>query len=191
MDKVKYQSLYQKATDQTSKFVERVKDFDLDKQSNCSEWSVRQLLNHIVSENLWMPELLIGKTIAEVGNQYDGDVLGEDPKAAFEQALAEANSALSADNVLDGVVHVSWGDIPKSDYLDQMLFDLIIHGWDLAKSTGQDDDQIDPELVEVAYDWFKKNEEELRGFGVLGEEIVVSDDKDMQTKLLALIGRER
>jgi hypothetical protein len=43
------------------------------------DWAVRDLVSHVVSEDLWAPPLLAGSTIAEVGNRFDGDVLGADP----------------------------------------------------------------------------------------------------------------
>ena len=52
--------------------------------SVCDEWDVRALVNHIVSGNLWVPELVGGKSIADVGDRLDGDVLGDDPVAAYD-----------------------------------------------------------------------------------------------------------
>ena len=50
----------------------------------CDDWDVRTLVNHVVNELLWMPPLLEGKTIAEVGDRFDGDVLGSDPSASLQ-----------------------------------------------------------------------------------------------------------
>ncbi len=50
----------------------------------CDDWDVRTLVNHVVNELLWMPPLLEGKTIAEVGDRFDGDVLGSDPLASLQ-----------------------------------------------------------------------------------------------------------
>ena len=47
--------------------------------THCSEWDVRELVNHVTGEQLWAPHLLGGQTIEEVGDRYDGDVLGEYP----------------------------------------------------------------------------------------------------------------
>ena len=52
------------------------------------DWSVRDLVNHLVGEDLWAPPLLAGSTIAEVGDRFDGDVLGADPQAAWTAASA-------------------------------------------------------------------------------------------------------
>ena len=56
----------------------------------CVDWSVRQLVNHLVSELRWVPPLLAGATVAEVGDRFDGDLLGADPVAAWDAAAAAA-----------------------------------------------------------------------------------------------------
>jgi uncharacterized protein (TIGR03086 family) len=181
--------LYKKAQEQTDKFVKNVKAEDFGKQSTCSEWSVRDLLNHIVGENLWVPELLAGKTMEEVGTKYDGDVLGEDPGAAWEQSSMEAISAVEDLKDLDQVTHLSFGDFPASEYLKQMIVDITIHGWDVAKSTNQDD-KLDEELAEKAFELFVPMAEEWRQGGALEEKVKVDEDASFQVKLLALSGRK-
>ena len=54
------------------------------------DWAVRDLVNHVAGEDLWAPPLLAGSTIAEVGDRFDGDVLGADPKAAWSAAIPAA-----------------------------------------------------------------------------------------------------
>jgi len=38
-------------------------------------------VNHLAGEDLWAPPLLAGSTIAEVGDRFEGDVLGAEPLA--------------------------------------------------------------------------------------------------------------
>ena len=59
----------------------------------CAGWSVRELVNHVVGENRWAGQLLNGATVAEVGSRFDGDLLGDDPVAAWEESAAEASKA--------------------------------------------------------------------------------------------------
>src|SRR6202051_4679497 len=63
-------------------FVERARQIGEQQWSAatpCTEWNVRLLVNHVAGEYLWVPEMLSGRTIAEVGDRLDGDVLGADP----------------------------------------------------------------------------------------------------------------
>ena len=64
------------------------------------DWSVRDLVNHLVGEDLWAPPLLAGSTIAEVGDRFEGDVLGSEPKAAWTVASAAAVRAVQADGAM-------------------------------------------------------------------------------------------
>ena len=47
--------------------------------SDCEDWTVRELVNHVVTGNYWAAELGSGFTIEDVGDRLDGDVLGTDP----------------------------------------------------------------------------------------------------------------
>jgi Mycothiol maleylpyruvate isomerase N-terminal domain len=67
------------------------------------DWMVRDLVNHLVGEDLWAPPLLAGSTIAEVGDRFEGDVLGSEPKAAWAAASAAAVRAVQADGAMDRI----------------------------------------------------------------------------------------
>ena len=102
-----------------------------DAPSPCAGWSVRDVLNHLVAEHLWAPHLLRAETLAQVGDRYDGDVLGADPGAAWRRAMS-ASLLAWAQADLAGQVHTSMGLHDVAEYAHQMLLDLTVHGWDLA-----------------------------------------------------------
>ena len=154
----------------------------------CTEWDVRMLLNHLVYESMWMPPLLEGQTIAEVGNRLDGDLLGDDPRSAWDTAAKEASTAVEAVDLLTSV-HVSYGDISAESYIFDVMTDLAIHGWDLARATGADE-TLDPETVEVLFAYFKPKEKELKASGAFGPMVEPPPGADKQTELLALFGRQ-
>ena len=103
-----------------------------------ADWDVRALLNHVVSGNLWAAELASGKTIADVGDRLDGDVLGADPLGAYDESARAAEAAFRAPGAMDAPCAVSYGPVPGSVYAGHRFIDVLIHGWDLAKATGQD-----------------------------------------------------
>jgi uncharacterized protein (TIGR03086 family) len=153
----------------------------------CTEWSVRDLLNHLVSEHLWAPHLLHGETIDDVGDRYDGDVLGDDAVAAWmgaSEASAQAWHALPSDDV---TVHLSFGDVPAREYAEQMLTDLVVHGWDLAKGAGLDE-RIAPDLAEHVLAYLEPQAKAWHDVGVFGEPVDVHSD-DPAARLLGLTGR--
>jgi uncharacterized protein (TIGR03086 family) len=154
----------------------------------CSEWDVRALVNHVTVEDLWVPPLLEGSTIEQVGDRLDGDQLGDEPQAAWRRAFTAATDAAAALESVDTAVHVSRGDIPAGDYLMEVAADNLVHSWDLAIAVGADT-ELDPELVQVVADWFVGVEDAFRAGGAIGERPAIVDDADTQTRLLAMYGR--
>src|SRR3989344_4052295 len=186
--------LHKKAGEGTERFIAGIGENQWNEVSNCAPWSVRDLVNHIVYENVWVPEILVGKTVQEVGSRFDGDLLGDNPLEAYKESFTAAQEALEQLTSLDMVVHLSYGDTPARSYMEERVMDLAVHGWDVAKSTGQKD-ELNKELVEFLYAiWSsparKSEVDELRG-GMFGEEPSVSEGADEQTKMLAILGRKR
>ena len=152
------------------------------------DWTVRSLVNHIVSEDLWAPPLLAGSTVAEVGDQFDGDVLGLDPGSAWAAASAGAMRAVAQDGAMDRIVHLSFGDSPGREYTMQLFADHLIHAWDLARAIGADE-RLDTGLVASCASWFEAAEDAYRSAGAIAARPPVPGDADAQTVLLARFGR--
>jgi uncharacterized protein (TIGR03086 family) len=182
--------LYKKAGQVTLKFVENIPGNQWEKMSVDSEWTVKDLINHLTSESLWVPELLEGKTIAEVGGKYDGDVLGDDPKSAFKNALEKSTQAFFTEGAMEKTVHLSYGDFTGKSYCGDMATDLLIHGWDVAVSTGQKDN-LPEDLVQAVWDLVEPNLKGIQESGMFGAPVEVDENSDLQTKLLAVLGRDR
>jgi uncharacterized protein (TIGR03086 family) len=170
------------------RLVHQTADDQWANETPCSDWDVRALVNHLVNEALWVKPLLDGMTIAEVGDRFDGDVLGDDPAAAFDRAAAEAVAAAGEPGVTERTVHISSGESAAAEYLSQVFADFVVHGWDLARGIGADD-TIDPAHAASIYEEMKPMEDEMRTWGVYGGRIEVADGADAQTRLLALFGR--
>ena len=67
--------------------------------------------------------------------------------------------------------------------------DLLVHGWDLAKATGQDPTM--PEgLADVAYEHIHGRFTDEQRKGIFGPAIAIGDDASTQDKLLAYTGRD-
>jgi uncharacterized protein (TIGR03086 family) len=171
-------------------FVERARKIGPEQWSGptpCTEWDVRTLVNHVAGEYLWVPEMLAGKTVADVGDRLDGDVLGDDPVQTLIHARDAALAAIDAPGALEATTHLSFGDVPAKAYVQQMAIDSVIHTWDLAHGIGADD-ALDPELVDLSYADLKGSAEDWRSAGVFGPETAPSG-ATTQAKLLALTGR--
>jgi len=180
--------IYRRAVEEFGRRVEAVGDDQWSNATPCTEWAVRDLVNHVISEDKWVAPLLAGQTIEEVGDRFDGDLLGDDPQASWKETHSDAMDATSDDRVVDRTVSLSRGPTSADIYLKEVAADNIIHGWDLAMGTGGDA-SIEPDLAEFAYEFYKPQAELWRQFGAFGAEVRVSMDADRQTKLLGMVGR--
>jgi uncharacterized protein (TIGR03086 family) len=180
--------IHERALNATGKLVEGVTPDQFDMPTPCDGWSVSELLNHVVSGNLWAAELATGKTIEEVGDRLDGDTVGDDPHAAYQASAQLAAAAFNAPGAMDAPCAVSYGPVPGSVYCGHRIIDVAIHGWDLAKGTGQDT-TIDPELVEALTAIVAPQIDMLTGSGAFGTTVGVAATADPQTRLLAQLGR--
>jgi uncharacterized protein (TIGR03086 family) len=114
------------------------------------EWTVGDLVAHVITEMLWVPPLLAGEPAAE-GRFPDSttDLLGDDPFLSWESAADDALSAFAEDDAMIRTVHLSRGPTPAREYAEELISDLTVHTWDLARAIGADTD-LDGELVTAA-----------------------------------------
>lgn len=179
--------LFRRSVGRFADRVDRIGDGQWSASTPCTDWDVRALVNHVAYEQMWAPHLVDGETIEQVGDRYDGDVLGADPKATFRTA-AERSIAAFAGADLDAPVHLSFGDTPCREYLLQMLTDSEVHGWDLAVGTGQEA-TIDPEVAALLVPSVVEQEALISASGLFAAPVPVAHDADPATRLLALLGR--
>ncbi len=182
------QELHRRAANAFGDRVDAVTDDQWHLPTPCERWDVRTLVNHLVYENRWTPPLLEGRTIAEVGDRYEGDLLGGDPRAAWEDSASQALAAVAAPGALERSVHLSSGDTPAREYVMQLFADLFVHSWDLARGIGADE-RLDPALVEACASWFASLEDGYRSTGAIGPRPHLPEGAGPQTRLLAMFGR--
>jgi uncharacterized protein (TIGR03086 family) len=179
-------TLHRRAVQHWAARVAAVRNDQWDDPTPCEKWSVRELVNHVVAEELWAAPLLSGKTVQEVGGQFDGDVLGADPRARARMAADDAMAIVEAVVPAGGRVQLSYGEEDMGEYVRQLSADHLIHGWDLGAATGGDV-SMDPELVAEVGAWFSQREAVYRGAGAVGPR--ASGSGDPASELLATFGR--
>ena len=159
-----------------------------DAATPCSEWCVRDVVNHVVAEQMWAPHLLRGETLEQVGDRYDGDVLGDQPAQTWD---AVSGSALAAWQTLahEGLrVHTSVGQMPVEEYAEQMHLDLVVHGWDLARGAGLDA-SIPDDAAGHILTYVEPRIHAFAGSGIFAEPVEVDSDVP-GVRLLGMLGRD-
>ncbi|HSX17530.1 MAG TPA: TIGR03086 family metal-binding protein [Patescibacteria group bacterium] len=181
-------TVFETALDMADEVINEVSPAMLRRPTPCTEWDLGQLLNHLYNELAWVPELAAGKTIAQVGAALDGDLVGADPRQAWQSYAATAREAASK-TPPEKVVHLSYGNVPAQSYFDEMAADITVHTWDVAQSLGLKDFHIDNALAEAIYNQTKKDIADWRKAGLVGEEKPVAAGATAEAKLIALFGR--
>ncbi len=153
----------------------------------CQDWDLHTLLNHVLSELAWIPELLAGKTTAQVGDAFSGDLVAGDPKAAWHKYAVTARKSVETTS-MHLVVHLPYGNVPANSYLEDLTAMIVIHTWDVARSIGFDF-HIDDDFAKALYLLNQGKMDAQRAHGLIGPEIPVPSDASSEVKLLGLFGR--
>ena len=150
---------------------------DLDTATPCDGWDVRTLMNHMLQTQQYFAGAARGQEVAPpVGDPPA--LLSGNPVADFELARAETLQAFGADGVVERT-----GPMLGIAGSDQLL-----HGWDLARATGQETAMPDG-LAEAAYEVVHGAFTEDQRQGVFGPEVPVPPTASAQDRLLAYTGR--
>jgi uncharacterized protein (TIGR03086 family) len=151
--------------------------------------TLRDLVAHHARDDAWVPEVLAGRTLEEVGDRFDGDLLGNDAARSVAGLAETAIAAVATADDLSGIVHVSYGDLTTGEYL---LHTTIFRGfgaYDIARLI-RVDDALPDALVRDLDALVAPRADALRALGVFGPAIAVPADASAEARLLALTGRD-
>lgn len=168
--------------------VHAIRPEQWDAPTPCTEWTVRDLVNHLAVEQMWVPPMLAGSTVEEVGDAFDGDRLGEDPVGVWDRAAATAQEAFGAHEALDRTVQLSFGSTAAHAYCAQMIADLVVHAWDLSRAIGAEE-HPSKELVDFTLHEVEPYADDLSGSGLFAKPVPPPPGADTWQKLLAKLGR--
>ena len=169
--------LYGRASDWTSTKVAGAAS-QLDHPTTCDGWDVRTLLNHMLQTQRYFVGSARGEDATPPGGSPP-DVLSGQPVADFERARAETLETFGEPGVIEKT-----GPALAIAFSDQLL-----HGWDLALSTGQEATMPDG-LPHAAYSMIHGRFTEEQRKGIFKPEIAVGPDASAQDRLLAYTGRD-
>ena len=184
-------AMLQRVVDTTNGVLGKTTAAQLSNQTLCEEWTVRDLLNHMVggatmfaisAEEGSVPDEMLGQLMG-------GDNVGDDPKGAWDRASKRALSAFEAPGAMEKTVALPFGQMPAGVALNIAIFDVATHAVDLARATGQH--VTDTELLEGALAMGRQMVgPELRAPGVFDAEQEVDGAASAEDRLLAFAGRK-
>jgi uncharacterized protein (TIGR03086 family) len=174
---------YRKIAGTFSERVNAVPDGAWENPAPCEGWVARDVVRHLVE---WVPGFFANFAELELAT---GPSVDEDPVAAWT-ALDEAlRAALDDPEVAGREFEGPGGTFSVGQGIDTFVTnDIVVHIWDLARATGQDE-TLDPDEVHALFVSMEPIDEMLRQSGHYGPRVPVPDDADEQTKLIAFTGR--
>jgi uncharacterized protein (TIGR03086 family) len=175
---------------ETGRIVDGITPDQLDNPTGCTEWSVRDVINHITGGSTMFAVCVEEGSVPDelLGQLMGGDNLGDDYKGAFHVAADRAIAAFGQPGALEKTVKLPFGEMPAGVALQIAVFDVTTHACDLAKATGQevkDQDVLDAAL-EAGRGMIGP---EMRGTGLFEAEVQCPSDASPMDKLLAFAGR--
>jgi uncharacterized protein (TIGR03086 family) len=151
--------------------------------SPCAEWKAADVVDHVVNVHRMILSMLAGEEIPPLDAEEDRRQGWDDATARVRAALADPEEATRT------VSGGPFGEQPFESLVGRVLCaDTLIHTWDLARATGQDD-ALDPGAVEAAMDFLEPIDEGIRAPGAFGPKIEPAPQADAQTRLLNFAGR--
>jgi uncharacterized protein (TIGR03086 family) len=180
---------YRRRADLFEQTVRAVDPDAWDNQSPCTDWRARDVVGHVVEMHGFMLRPL-------TRGLSPAPSIEDDPLGAFLAARADIETVLDNFAIAGIETDTPMGNVTIEQHVDGVVStDLIIHRWDLARGTGQDD-TIDPDELPGMWAGAQQIPEQMRtpgafgpGIVVFGPLVVVPDDAPLQDRLLGLLGR--
>ncbi len=169
--------LMRRATERTAGLVRTVRQEQLGLPTPCAKFDVKDLINHLE----WVAELF--ESLARKGPMTEQRSYAGDFPERAEGTLA----AWSRPEAWEGTSPAM--GMPMTALGHMYLVDMVVHGWDLARATGQGYEP-DPEAVARVLHFTDQMVETGRQRGVFGPPVAVPDDAPLFDRLLGVIGRD-
>jgi uncharacterized protein (TIGR03086 family) len=170
----------------TADVIGNVQQDQLELPTPCTEWNVKELLNHTIGVVYGIAGGVAG-TPSPDGEAPDFTADGG-AAAAFANASETSLAAWSAEGVFDGPVNIGAGEMPAEAAIGINLLDTLTHSWDIAEALGRDR-SMDAEVAERTLAASKMIiSDEIRE-GRFGPAVTISDDAPAHDRLAAFLGR--
>ena len=174
-----------------SKRLRLVTADDWQRPTPCDDWTVRDLVVHVVGGDRMSAALLRGASREEATAIRTTIDLGDDAVAAFDKEADDIAAAFAEPGALGRDIPPPPGmDMSGERLLGFRIADYALHGWDLARAIGADE-TLDTALVDYLWNALSPMTGMITTIGVFGGGPTgrLDDDAPLQQRLLDLTGR--
>ncbi len=180
------------ATSELARIVEGVRDDQLTAPTPCASSSLGDLLDHVAGLSVAFAAAAT-KTRLEGGSQprADASQLAPDWRTRIPTQLDALAAAWRIDGAWVGMTEAGGAELPAEVMGLVALDEVIVHGWDIAKASGQPF-SCDPDLIPAAQQFVQGTVERYPegSPGLFGPPVPVSADASPLDRLIALTGRD-
>jgi uncharacterized protein (TIGR03086 family) len=174
---------YQRLAAELTAKVEAVAPDQWSSPTPCEDWTARDLIGHMVDTS----RMFLGFVGVELPAAPGA---GDDPVAAWTSARDAVQAALDDPDVAERSYEGAFGSSTFEEGVGRWIcIDLVVHGWDLARATGQNE-RIDPAEARRVYEALAPMDEMMRGPQAFGPKLEPPDGADEQARVLAFLGRQ-
>jgi uncharacterized protein (TIGR03086 family) len=162
-----------------SQVLDKVDDWSA--RTPCDEWDARDLVAHVVDTH----RRVLARLDGSESTALDADA---EPGPAWSAVRTDLEEALRTKGS-QPVPAFFGGEAPFAELVDTLLCaDTLLHTWDLARATGQDD-TLDLTAVAKAHAFLHPLGDAMRAPGGFGPEVAVTTEASAQDQLVAFAGR--
>jgi hypothetical protein len=150
---------------------------------------LRRVVEQYARDDAWVPDLLTGRTINEVGrSRFDGDLLGDDPQASVTR-IADAACA-AARQVTDGdaVVHAADGDVSTRTYLQRITITRSLVAHYVATYLGSTACPLPEELARPLWEMTAPDAASWRSLGLFRDPLPLPENVSWRDRFLLSAG---
>ena len=179
------------AADRMAALVATTTDADLDRATPCPAYTVRDLLAHVSGLSLAFTAAA-AKDLGPMTDTPPTDqrpVLEDDWRTSIPARLDALVGAWRDPAAADGMTRAGGVDLPGFVAAVVALDELTLHGWDLARATGQDY-EVDPGSVEAVLGFVTQAAAEPGDGGLFGPPVPVPDEAPVTDRIVGLAGRD-
>jgi uncharacterized protein (TIGR03086 family) len=173
---------YRRLSARMTELIAAVPDDAWSRPSPCEGWTAGDLVGHLIDVHGRF-QSLVGRKLVE------HPPVDENPLGAWEAVRDQMQADLEDPSRRDEEYDGRLGRSSFGQSVDGFIcFDLVVHGWDLARATGQDD-TIDSADVQWVSAMVERMGDVMRSNKVIAEPLQPAPDASEQDRMLAALGR--
>jgi len=170
----------------TAALVDGVGADQWDLPTPCSAWTVREVVGHLVAGH----HIFAGALQDQAPTKPRDAVPDEQWPSAYRQSAEALLAAFSVPGSLERPITIPFGSVPGSVALHLRLVEALVHGWDIARATGQSaphDEGLAEQELAWAKPWLAKVPADRSPFA---PPLPVADEAPALDRLVACLGRD-